>query len=100
MPASTGEIQWTSERALQPNQKRLHKRELAVKDQRFETVYVDLPNWHTETTHLCAQQPVLWRHSSSTFFEHALMVFGVVKSINEDGRTNSEKNAEADGSER
>ena len=65
-----------------------------------EDVWVDLPNRHSKTTHLSAQQPVLRRDSSPTFLEHTLVMFGVVKSIDENSRDNGKENTKANSNER
>jgi len=57
-----------------------------------------LPNRHTEAAHLSTQQSILGRYSSSTLFEHTLMVFGVVKSINKNSCENCKEDTETDGS--
>jgi len=48
---------------------------------------------------LGTQEPVFGRDARSTFFEGALVVFGVVEAIDEEVRDNPEKNTKTDPEE-
>lgn len=97
MPASTGEIQCTSLRADQPNQKSLLRLAIGLHNCDLPG---DLPYRHAEASHLSAKQSILGGNGGFALFEHALMVFGIVESIHEDIRADGKNDSKTNGSER